>query len=48
MAKYASEILLGPAGEWNQSECINYKKSAVGVNYLSSVDVKSSNFQLNQ
>ena len=39
MAEYASEILLGLAREWNQSECINYKKSAVGVNYLGSVNV---------
>ena len=39
MAEYASEILLGLGGEWNQSECINYKKSAVGVYYLSSVNV---------
>ena len=39
MAEYASELLLGLAREWNQSECINYKKSAVGVNYLGSVNV---------
>lgn len=39
MVGCAPKQLLGLTGEQNQSQNAHYKKSAVGVNYLSSANV---------